>query len=37
MFNADFSYIEVCFTFQNPEQLEMEDKIKITLVICKRI
>ena len=32
-FNSEFSYIEVWFTDQNSKSLEIEDKIKITLVI----
>ena len=32
-FNSEFSYIEVWFTDQNSEPLEIEDKINITLVI----
>ena len=32
-FESDFSYIEVLFTDQNSKPLEIEDKIKITLVI----
>ena len=32
-FNSEFSYIEVWFTDQNSKPLEIEDKIKITLVI----
>ena len=32
-FNSEFSYIEVQFTDQNFKPLEIEDKIKITLVI----
>ena len=31
--NLNFSYIEVWFTDQNSEVLEVEDKINITLVI----
>ena len=31
--NSKFSYIEVWFTDQNSEPLEIEDKISITLVI----
>ena len=31
--NLNFSYIEVWFTDQNSEALEVEDKINITLVI----
>ena len=31
--NLNFSYIEVWFTNQNSEVLEVEDKINITLVI----
>ena len=32
-FNSEFPYIEVWFTDQNFEPLEIEDKINITLVI----
>ena len=32
-FNSEFRYIEVWFTDQNSKLLEIEDKIKITLVI----
>ena len=32
-FNLEFSYIEVWFTDHNSKQLEIEDKINITLVI----
>ena len=32
-FDAEFSYIEVWFTNQNPKPLEIKDKINITLVI----
>ena len=32
-FNSIFSYIEVCFTYQSSNPLEIEDKINITLVI----
>ena len=32
-FDSEFSYIEVWFTDQNPNPLEIEDKINITLVI----
>ena len=32
-FDSEFSYIEVWFTDQNSKQLEIEDKINITLVI----
>ena len=32
-FNSEFSYVEVWFTDQNCKTLEIEDKIKITLVI----
>ena len=32
-FVSEFSYIEVWFTDQNSKPLELEDKIKITLVI----
>ena len=31
--DSEFSYIEVWFTDQNSKSLEIEDKIKITLVI----
>ena len=31
--HSEFSYIDVCFTDQNSKPLEIEDKIKITLVI----
>ena len=31
--NSEFSYIDVWFTDQNSEPLEIEDKINITLVI----
>ena len=31
--NSEFSYIEVLFTDQNSNTLEIEDKISITLVI----
>ena len=33
IFDSDFSYIEVWFTDQNSNPLEIEDKINITLVI----
>ena len=33
IFNSGFSYIEVCFTDQNSQALEMEDVINLTLVI----
>ena len=33
LFNSEFSYIEVWFTDQNSEPLEMEDTIDINLVI----
>ena len=33
IFNSGFSYIEVCFTDQNSQTLEMEDVINLTLVI----
>ena len=33
MFNSEFLSIEVCFTDQNSKPIEIEDKIKITLVI----
>ena len=33
IFSSEFSYIEVWFTDQNSKPLEIEDKIKITLVI----
>ena len=32
-FDSEFLYIEVWFTDQNSKQLEIEDKINITLVI----
>ena len=32
-FDSEFSYIEVLFTDQNSDSLEIEDKINITLVI----
>ena len=32
-FDSEFSYIEVCFTDENINPIEIEDKIKITLVI----
>ena len=32
-FNSGFTYIEVCLTDKNSKFLEMEDRIKITLVI----
>ena len=32
-FDSEFSYIEVWFTDQNSNPLEIEDKINITLVI----
>ena len=32
-FDSEFSYIEVCFTDENFNPIEIEDKIKITLVI----
>ena len=32
-FNSEFLYINVWFTDQNSKPLEIEDKIKITLVI----
>ena len=32
-FNSEFSYIEVWFTDQNSNPLEIEDKINTTLVI----
>ena len=32
-FDSEFSYIEVCYTDQNSNPLEIEDKINITLVI----
>ena len=31
--NAEFSYIEVWFTDQNSKPLEIEDEVKIILVI----
>ena len=32
-FDSEISYIEVWFTDQNSKQLEIEDKINITLII----
>ena len=32
-FNSEFSFIEVWFTHQNSRQVEIEDKIKIILVV----
>ena len=32
-FDSEFSYIEVCFTDQNCNPLEIEDKLNTTLVI----
>ena len=32
-FNSEFSFIEVWFTDQNSRQVEIEDKIKIILVV----
>ena len=32
-FNSEFSYIEVWFTDQKSQALEMEDKINLTLVM----
>ena len=34
-FNSEFSYIEAWFTDQNSNPLEIEDKIKITLITIK--
>ena len=34
-FDSEFSYIEVWFTDQNSNPLEMENKINITLVLIK--
>ena len=34
-FNSEFSYIEVWFADQNSNPLEIEDKIKITLITIK--
>ena len=36
-FDSEFLYIEVWFTDQNPNPLEIKDKINITLVINKSI
>ena len=33
VFDPEFSYIEVWFTYQNSKPLEIEDKISITLFI----
>ena len=32
-FNSEFSYIEVWFTHQNSQSLEIENRINLTLVI----
>ena len=34
-FNSEFKYIEVWFTDQNSQQLDIEDRINLTLVIIK--
>ena len=31
--NAEFSFIEICYTDQNNRPLEIEDNVKITLII----
>ena len=31
--NAEFSFIEVCFTDKNSEPLEIEDNFNLTLII----
>ena len=31
--NAEFSFIEICFTYQNNRPLEIEDIVNITLII----
>ena len=31
--NTEFSFIEVCFTGQNSEPLEIEDNVNLTLII----
>ena len=31
--NTEFSFIEVCFTVQNSESLEIEDNVNLTLTI----
>ena len=31
--NTEFSFIEVCFTSQNSEPLEIEDNVDLTLII----
>ena len=36
-FNSEFSFIEVWFTDQNSKQLEIEDKISITLAINQSV
>ena len=36
-FHSEFPYIEVWFTNQNSEALEVEDKINITLVIIETV
>ena len=33
IFNSEFSYIEVWFTDQNSQPIEIEDRINLTLVI----
>ena len=32
-FNSEFSYIEIWFTYQNSQPLEIEDRINFTLAI----
>ena len=34
-FNSEFKYIEVWFTDQNSQPLEIEDRINLTFVIIK--
>ena len=31
--NTEFSFIEVCFTDENSEPLEIEDSVNLTLII----
>ena len=31
--NTEFSYVEVCFTDQNSEALEIEANVNLTLII----
>ena len=36
-FNSEFSYVEVWFTVQNSEPLEIENRINITLIISQSV